>query len=57
MSKKSHNKNECKHCLGISNNAIGEVICSCEFYGEDEGRNVTLGECFGNCDSQESENE
>ena len=41
--------------MGLTYNEIGELICSCELYGEDEGRNVTLGECFGNCDSEESE--
>lgn len=45
----------CKHCMGLTYNAIGEIVCSCELYGEDEGRNVTLGECFGNCGSEEAE--
>lgn len=49
-------ESRCKHCLGLCENAIGEIIASCEYYGENEGRNVTLGECFGNCDAQE-ENE
>ena len=41
----------CVHCLGISNNEIGEIISFCEIW--DNGRNVTLGDCFGNCEDQE----
>ena len=41
----------CKHCLGLSQNEIGETIAFCEEW--DEGRNVTLGACFGNCEDQE----
>ena len=41
----------CKHCLGISSNEIGEAIAFCEIW--DSGRNITLGECFENCEDQE----
>ena len=41
----------CKHCLGISGNEIGEAIAFCEEW--DEGRNITLGDCFGNCEMEE----
>ena len=36
-------------------NEIGEELCFCEIY--DSWRNITLGECFGNCDSEHSQNE
>ena len=42
---------QCKHCLGISQNEIGETIAFCEEW--DEGRNVTLGDCFNNCEMEE----
>ena len=42
----------CKHCLGVSRNEIGETIVLCEEC--DLWRNVTLGECFGNCETQET---
>ena len=41
----------CRHCLGISFNAIGEMIGFCEEC--DEGRNITLGACIGNCEGEE----
>ena len=42
----------CKHCIGIKTNEIGETIvyCACS----DSWRNVTLGECFDNCEAQET---
>ncbi len=44
--------NLCKHCLGdISRNAIGEQVCFCEL--TDKNENVSLGDCLGNCESQE----
>ena len=42
----------CKHCLGVSQNEIGETVVFCEEW--DLWRNVTLGDCFGNCESQET---
>ena len=42
----------CKHCIGVVRNEIGETIVFCE--ERDLWRNVTLGECFGNCDAQET---
>ena len=41
---------QCKHCLGTGVNEIGEWTAFCEEY---EHRNITLGECFGNCEAQE----
>ena len=41
----------CKHGYDIGYNAIGEVIVFCEIFGE--WRNVTLGDCIGNCDGEE----
>ena len=42
----------CKHCLGsIEQNEIGEDICYCEL--TDMYMNITLGDCFGNCEAQE----
>ena len=49
MSKTSHPV--CKHCLGFDFNEIGETKAFCEIY--DSWRNLTLGECFGNCESEE----
>ena len=42
----------CKHCIGVRKNEIGETIVFCEEW--DLWRNVTLAECFGNCDTQET---
>lgn len=42
----------CKHCIGITRNAIGETVAFCEEW--DLWRNVSLGECFNNCDGQET---
>lgn len=41
----------CKHCLAVSNNEIGETIVFCAEW--DCWRNVSLGDCFNNCESQE----
>lgn len=41
----------CKHCLGFEINEIGETIVFCEEW--DLWRNVTFGECFGNCECEE----
>ena len=41
----------CMHCMGVSQNEIGETIVFCEEW--DMWRNVTLGDCFGNCETQE----
>lgn len=46
---------ECKHGYGIEENEIGEKVCFCEEW--DSNRNITLGECIGNCEMQEVENE
>lgn len=43
----------CKHGYDIANNEIGEVVVFCEIFGE--WRNVTLGDCIGNCESEEYE--
>lgn len=45
---------KCKHALDTKKNEIGEELCFCEEY--DHWRNITLGECFGNCESEESDN-
>ena len=42
---------ECKHAIGGKINEIGEVLCFCEL--TDRLENVTLGDCIGNCESQE----
>ena len=44
---------ECKHALGGKVNEIGETLLFCEL--TDNLENVTLGECIGNCESQERE--
>lgn len=41
----------CMHCLGVTKNEIGETVAFCEEW--DLWRNVTLAECFGNCETQE----
>ena len=43
---------ECRHCIECSKNEIGETVVFCDLWGE--WRNVTLGDCFGNCESQEA---
>lgn len=44
---------ECKHCLAVSWNEIGEKLAMCENWGE--WKNVTLGDCVGNCESEEND--
>lgn len=51
--KMKYYKRVCKHCLGISENEIGETIAFCE--GWDAWKNVTCGDCFWNCEWQERE--
>lgn len=47
-------KNECKHCMGKpKQNEIGEWIAYCEETAS--WMNITLGDCFGNCEGQETE--
>lgn len=45
---------KCVHALDTKENEIGEELCFCEIW--DCWRNITLGECFGNCDCEYSEN-
>ena len=45
----------CKHCLMIEENEIGEMIAFCEL--KDRFMNVTQGECFGNCEAEDGEQE
>lgn len=45
------NYRKCKHCMDGMKNEIGETLAFCELW--DEWKNVTLGDCFGNCESQE----
>lgn len=47
----SKEMNKCKHAIGGKINGIGEVLMFCEL--SDSLENVTLGECIGNCESQE----
>jgi hypothetical protein len=46
---------QCKHCLDCTKNEIGENVAFCELWGE--WKNITLGDCFGNCESQHSLND
>jgi len=41
----------CKHCLAVRWNEIGEKLAFCEIWGE--WKNITLGDCVGNCESEE----
>ena len=41
----------CKHCLAGMNNEIGEALAFCELW--DEWKNITLGDCIGNCEEHE----
>lgn len=42
----------CKHAIGeIYINSIGEACLQCEIWGCQ--RNITLGDCIGNCDCEE----
>jgi hypothetical protein len=47
----SKEMHKCKHGIGGKINGIGEILIFCELSGSLE--NVTLGECIGNCESQE----
>lgn len=40
---------DCVHAIDLYENEIKEVCCYCDEY---EHRNITLGDCFGNCDGQ-----
>lgn len=42
---------KCKHCVDGMKNEIGETLAFCELW--DEWKNITLGDCFGSCESQE----
>ena len=44
----------CIHACDIQTNAIGETIAYCELTAE--WMNVSLGDCSGNCDSEEVNN-
>ena len=46
---------KCKHCLGCDKNEIGEDIAFCEI--RDLWMNVSLGDCFGNCEDEEASDE
>ena len=46
---------KCKHCTETAENGIGELIAFCEL--QDRFMNVTQGECFGNCESEDGEQE
>lgn len=46
-------KNQCIHCLGIEKDPIGEYRAYCEESYQWE--NITLGNCFGNCEGYEVE--
>lgn len=45
------NYRECRHCMDGMKNEIGETLAYCELW--DEWKNITLGDCFENCESQE----
>ena len=40
----------CEHCLICAKNEIGESLAFCDMWGE--WRNITRGDCFGNCESE-----
>ena len=44
---------KCKHCLEVEENEIGETVAFCEL--KDRFMNVTQGECFGNCEAEDGE--
>lgn len=44
----------CIHACDIQANAIGETLAYCELTAE--WMNVSLGDCSGNCDSEEVNN-
>jgi hypothetical protein len=43
---------QCEHCVDCTKNAIGEKVAYCELWGG--WKNITLGDCFGNCEAQKS---
>lgn len=43
---------DCVHAFDLYENEIKEVCCHCDECGH---RNITLGDCFGNCDWQQSD--
>lgn len=45
----------CIHASGIQANAIEETLAYCELTAE--WMNVTLGDCSGNCDNEEVDND
>ena len=45
----------CIHASGIQANAIGETLTYCELTAE--WMNVSLGDCSGNCDNEEVDND
>ena len=46
--------NPCIHACDIRSNAVGETIAYCELTAE--WMNISLGDCSGNCDSEEVNN-
>ena len=44
--------NDCKLSESLYKNEIEEICCWCAEAGH---RNITLGECLGNCDGQEAQ--
>lgn len=45
---------KCRHALDTKENEIGEELCFCEIYSC--WRNITLGECFWNCECETCDN-
>ena len=43
----------CKHGEGMTKNFIGEEVVFCELTAQ--WMNITLGDCLGNCNSEEQE--
>ena len=43
----------CKHGLNKTTNFIGEIVVYCDITGQ--WMNVSLGDCEGNCESEEQE--
>ena len=43
---------ECAYCADCAQNAVGEKIAYCELWKE--WKNITIGDCFGNCEAQKS---
>ena len=51
---KGYKVSDCVHAIDLYENEIKEVCCYCDEYGH---RNITLGDCIGNCECQEMEQE